>query len=72
MKRLILTILLFLLAVCFTGCVSVTRHKEVQVHPAPLPSHRRPVVIRPAVPPGHRTHHDMARRPEPIFRQPRP
>lgn len=72
MKRLILNILLFILAVCLTGCVSVTRHKEEHVHSAPFPGHRRPVIIRPANPPGHRTNHYMAKHPEPRDRHPMP
>lgn len=74
MKRLILDILLVILAVCFTGCISVTRHKEEHVHsaPVPLPGHSRPVFIKPAESPPHGTHHYMARRPEPMFRHPRP
>jgi len=65
MKRFIVTILLVILAVCLTGCVSVTRHKEEHVHSAPFPGHRRPVIIRPTHPPRHNAHHQMARRPEP-------
>jgi hypothetical protein len=70
MKRLILNILFFILAVCFTGCVSVTRHKEEHVHSTPSPGHRRPVIIRPAKPPGHNAHRQMAKRPEPGDRHP--
>jgi hypothetical protein len=73
MKRFIVTILFFVLAICFTGCVSVTRHKEEHVNsaPAPLPGHRRPAVVRPAKPPRHRAHHEMAKRPEHEFGHPR-
>jgi hypothetical protein len=72
MKRFIVTILFFVLALCFTGCVSVTRHKEEHVSQAPLPGHRRPAIVRQAKPPRHRDHHYIARRPEPMFRRPRP
>jgi len=65
MKRLILNILFFILAVCLTGCVSVTRHKEEHVHPTPFPGHRRPVIIRPTHPPHHNAHQHIARGPEP-------
>ncbi len=72
MKRFIVTILSFILAICFTGCVSVTRHKEEHVHHAPFPGRGRPVLIRPANPPRQRAHHYIAKRPEPMFRRPRP
>jgi hypothetical protein len=72
MNRFILNILLIILTVCLTGCVSVTRHKEEHVHPAPLPGHRRPVIIRPANPPRHHAHQHIARRPDPKVRHPLP
>jgi len=72
MKRLILNILLFILAVCLTGCVSVTRHKEEHVHSAPSPDHRRHVIIHPTHPPRHNAHRQIAMRPEPRDRHPMP
>jgi hypothetical protein len=71
MKRLIVTILLFMLAVCLTGCVSVTRHERKIVRNAPVPERRRPVIIRPANPPRHDAHHRIARRPHPRDRHSR-
>jgi hypothetical protein len=70
MKRLILNILLFILAVCLTGCVSITRHREEHVHSTPSPDHRRPVIIRPTHPPLHNAHRQMAMRPDPRERHP--
>jgi hypothetical protein len=72
MKRLILNILLFMLAVCLTGCVSITRHKEEHVHSAPSPGHRQHIIIRPTRPHRHNAHRQMARRPDPGERHPLP
>ena len=72
MKRIIVTILFFLLAVSLTGCVSVTRHEHKLVRNAPLTEHRRPVIIRPTHPPRQDAHHRIARRPQPRDRHSRP